>query len=201
MSTKKFEKYKSTAEAAAKLLNPLVEIVIHNLETNTIEAIYNNFSNRKIGDDSNFEVAEIDNLSAVIGPYQKTNWDGRKLKCTTAVLYDDDGKAFGTICMNMDVSQFELLGNFAENMMRLNENITAPDRRIFESNLDEQINVFVKEYTDQNKKALITLSKEDKKQIVKDLQLKGAFEQKNAADYIAKILSISRATVYNYLKD
>lgn len=200
MSTEKFEKYKNTVEAMARLMNPTVEFVIHNLKTNKIEAIYNNFSNRKVGDESNFEVAEIDNLSPVIGPYQKTNWDGRRLKCTTAVLYDDSGKAYGTICMNMDTSPFETIQNFAQDMTRLEDEIDAPDRKIFENDLHERINVFVKDYMQQHKKALITLSKDDKKDIVKALEAQGAFEQKNAADYIGKVLSISRATVYNYLK-
>ena len=201
MSTKKFDIYKNSLEAMAKLLNPMVEIVVHNLETNTIEAIYNNFSNRDVGDSSNFEVAEVDNLSPVIGPYQKTNWDGKPLKCTTAVLYDEKGKAYGTICYNMDVSFLDKMGDFAAQLMKLQEDIAAPDQRLFENNLHQRINIFVKDYTKENNKALITLAKEDKKEIIKALQNQGAFEQKNAADYIGKVLSISRATVYNYLKD
>jgi len=33
------------------------------------------------------------------------------------------------------------------------------------------------------------------------LKKEGAFETKNAASYVADVLQISRATVYNYLKE
>ncbi|WP_083852172.1 helix-turn-helix domain-containing protein [Legionella tunisiensis] len=40
-----------------------------------------------------------------------------------------------------------------------------------------------------------------KKELIEHLQQAGAFTAKHAATYIAQILNISRATVYNYLSD
>jgi predicted transcriptional regulator YheO len=44
------------------------------------------------------------------------------------------------------------------------------------------------------------LTKKDHLALVRQLHQDGAFEGKNAANYIGQILGISRATVYNYLK-
>lgn len=44
--------YFSVAQAINILLHPYGEIVIHDLKTGQIAAIYNNFSKRKVGDES-----------------------------------------------------------------------------------------------------------------------------------------------------
>ncbi len=46
------QNYLSIAEAITRLLHPYAEVVIHNLKTNKIIALYNSFSNRKTGDSS-----------------------------------------------------------------------------------------------------------------------------------------------------
>jgi len=46
-----------------------------------------------------------------------------------------------------------------------------------------------------------TLGNKQKKAMVKHLYDNGAFLEKNAADYIAKILNMGRVTVFNYLRE
>jgi predicted transcriptional regulator YheO len=45
------------------------------------------------------------------------------------------------------------------------------------------------------------LNKEKKKALVVALHREGAFTAKNAANYVADVLDLSRATIYNYLKE
>ncbi|WP_371923148.1 helix-turn-helix domain-containing protein [Legionella sp. 27cVA30] len=44
-----------------------------------------------------------------------------------------------------------------------------------------------------------TLNRKEKKALVIHLHRVGAFSGKNSAQYIAEILNVSRATIYNYL--
>jgi predicted transcriptional regulator YheO len=45
-----------------------------------------------------------------------------------------------------------------------------------------------------------SLSREDKKALVRQLQRDGYFDSRDAAQTIADLLGVSRATVYNYAK-
>jgi predicted transcriptional regulator YheO len=55
-------------------------------------------------------------------------------------------------------------------------------------------------YCHEHQVSIEALSRECKKEIINSLAEDGAFEGKNAANYIGRVLGISRATVYNYLK-
>jgi predicted transcriptional regulator YheO len=47
---------------------------------------------------------------------------------------------------------------------------------------------------------LDALTREQKRQLIEALSAEGAFKGKSAANYIAAVLRIGRATVYKYLK-
>lgn len=192
------------AEMFAKLLHPFAEVVIHDLETDTIEAIYNPFSKREIGDDSyldrwDFTVDPNDN---VIGPYEKMNFDGRHLKSISLVLRDDSHKAIGFLCVNMDISVFETYRDTLQVFLSNNDrSITEVKQGLFKDDLYEQMNMFIRNYCLNKSIGLEAMTRDDKKHLIVSLHDKGAFKGKNATNYVARILGISRASVYNYLKE
>ena len=104
----KFKEYRPVAEAFAKLLHPFAEVVIHDLAKDCIVAIYNPISKREVGDPSYFDGLDFgaDPDENVIGPSEKLNYDGRRLKSISIVLRNDKGKAVGSICVNMDIFRF-----------------------------------------------------------------------------------------------
>ena len=59
------------AEAFARLLHPFAEVVIHDLSKDRIEAIYNPFSRREVGDSSYLDRWDftVDPQVNIIGPY------------------------------------------------------------------------------------------------------------------------------------
>jgi len=102
------ELYFPVAQAIELLLHPHGEVVIHNLKTGKIAAIYNNFSKRKVGDESLIEeLADYTKLPDVFPVCVKTNWDGRKMKSSTATLRDKNKKPIGLLCINLDISRWE----------------------------------------------------------------------------------------------
>lgn len=187
--------YKPVAEAISLLLFPHAEVVIHNLKTGKIFAIFNNVSKRKVGDDSLIDDFETD--KDVIPVYFKVNWDGRKMKCVTAILREK-GVPVGLLCVNLDISKWEEMHAFIlEQIMPAAEKPSF----LFKSDWRENINAYVSNYLKEHALRLESLDKGEKKKLILTLQKEGAFESKNAAAYIADVLQISRATVYNYLKD
>ena len=191
--------YQSVGEAISLLLFPHAEVVIHDLRTGSIGAIFNNLSKRVIGDESLLD--ELNQLSAsrdVFPPYFKTNWDGRKMKSVTAVLKNPVGQPIGLLCINLDISKWEEMHHFILDMIK--PTTEMPDF-LFKNDWREKINIYVSTYLKQHALRLESLDKAEKRKLLLALQKEGAFDTKNAASYIADVLQISRATVYNYLRE
>lgn len=197
---KELRRFAPTAEAVAMLFYPHVEVVLHNLRTGLIEAVYNSFSKRKIGDESLLEgLDNIADLPNIIPPYVKTNWDGRHLKSISSVLRDRSNSPIGLMCMNVDLSQWDEMARFAAQFMQVASTDPIPDF-LFKDDWREKINHFVTDFLQKERMSLKTLSKSKRRELVVLLYHKGAFQAKNAAAYIADVLDLSRATIYNYLR-
>lgn len=192
--------YFSVAQAINILLHPYGEIVIHDLKTRQVAAIYNNFSKRKVGDESLIEDLEnYEELPDVFPVYSKMNWDGRKMKSSTATLRDKKGKPIGLLCINLDISKWDEVHHFLGEWLGSAGNQNQPEV-LFKDDWKEKINAYVSEFLKREEVSLKALSKEKKRELIKALHREGAFKAKNAASYVADVLDLSRATIYNYLR-
>lgn len=191
--------YFPVAEAITLLLHPYAEVVLHDLRTGLIAGIYNNFSKRKIGDESLLEeIAGYRKFPNVFPAYLKTNWDGRKIKSISATLRDQKGKVIGLLCINLDLTKWEELHQFLEGWINY---ATYPQPSVlFKDDWREKINSYVSDYLTKAGATLKSLGKDKKKALIIALHQEGAFKAKNAASYVADVLNLSRATIYNYLK-
>lgn len=191
-------RYTAIAESIERLFHPYAEVVLHDIEQNKIAAIYNPISQREVGGDSLLTKEELNFKSDSIGPYAKRNWDGRKLKSISTVIRDDQQRAVGLLSINFDISQF---AGMSERLTSFIEIIADEhhDTLLFEDDWQEKINKYVTAYLAERQLTIETLKREGKKQLVEHLYHQGAFSVKHAAQYIASIIGVSRATVYNYL--
>jgi len=189
------------AEAIARLLHPLAEVVIHDLETDQIQAIYNPLSRRKIGDSSYLDRVDFDVSENIIGPYAKTNWDGRPMKSISIIIRNQSGEPDGFLCINVDTSAFESAQNLLQSFLGNDVVIEEEAQRLFKDDLYERINLYVQSCCREKQVSIEALSKDEKQEIVNALVADGAFEGRNAASYIGRVLGVSRSTVYNYLKN
>ncbi len=193
------EPYKPIAEAVSLLLFPHAEVVIHDFKTKCVGAIFNNLSKRKIGDESLLdEMEKLSDSQEVFPPYFKINWDGRKMKSVSAVLRNRSGKPIGLLCINLDISKWEQMHELLLGLIE--SKVQQPDF-LFKNDWRERINVYVTTYLKNLGLCLESLDRAEKQRLLLELKKEGAFETKNAASYVADVLQISRATVYNYLKE
>ena len=197
---KDFQNYFPLAQAISILLHPYGEVVVHDLRTGCIVGIFNNLSKRKVGDESLLEeIKGLSQLPDVFPLYFKTNWDGRKMKSVSVTLRDHQGKPMGMLCINVDLTKWEELHRFALDFIQGWGGMEQP-AVLFKNDWREKINVFVNEYLKKERATLKTLSKEKTQKLVIELHREGAFGAKNAASYVADVMGISRATIYNYLR-
>ncbi|WON76975.1 transcriptional regulator [Serratia sp. UGAL515B_01] len=193
-------RYHAIADAIALLFAPYAEIAIHDLTSQTLVYIANNRSQRELGEDSNLSDLQDDYDLQVIGPYLKRNWDGSQLRSISAVLRDDQGDPIGLMCINLDISVLENAKAALDLFLAGNVLQSQPDV-LFHDDWQERINSFIHPWLQQRQLTLSTLNGTSRRALVEALYQEGAFKGKNAAGYVAKVLGIGRATVYNYLKN
>jgi predicted transcriptional regulator YheO len=192
------EPYFAIADGLAALLGPFVEAVVHDLKTDCVAHIANPFSPREPGDPSDMKEISFAPDERVIGPYSKINWDGRRLKSISMVLRDPAGTPIGMFCVNADVTEFEAARRTLQALLGGNDTGATVDST-FLADWHEKINSFVAAWTAERATTLDRLDRAGRRTLIVALNAIGAFEGRRAPAYVAKMLGISRATVYNEL--
>ncbi|MBV8047062.1 MAG: PAS domain-containing protein [Paludibacterium sp.] len=193
-------RHQATADAIATLLYPYAEVVLHDMASHTVAYIANNFSKRSVGDDSGLDELPAKLETDIIGPYEKLNWDGRRLRSISVALRDEAGRIEGLMCINMDISVFES-ARAALNLFLSGDRVVAQPDVLFQDDWQERINQFIHRWLRTRQLSLSILQREHKRELVEALQQEGAFRGRNAANYAANVLGMGRATIYKYLKE
>lgn len=198
---KHWKQYEPFIKAIVELFHPFVEAAVHDLNEGRLVAIFHNISQRKVGEPSPLHELKVktDQFPDYFFSYYKKNWDGRPLKCTSITIRNEKGKAIGLICFNVDTNFAQEAQKLLEVFLKTKEEAENPVE-IFGSQCEEQATSLIQQYLGQKNLSLNHLNKKQKQQLVQHLYHKGIFNFKNAAPFIAQYLNISRATVYNYIK-
>lgn len=195
------DNYRTIADAIATLFFPHAEVVLHDLRTQKVDYIANNISKRVIGDDAALEdmlSGEVEERS--IGPYEKLNWDGQKIRSISSVLRDANGTPIAVLCINLNISLFETAKQALDLFLSSSKLVPQPDA-LFRDDWQERINTFLHSWLRQRQLGLNLLTREHKRELVEALHAEGAFKGKSAANYVANVLNMGRATVYKHLKE
>ncbi|EJM53207.1 helix-turn-helix transcriptional regulator [Pseudomonas sp. GM48] len=197
---KKLNNYKAIADGIALLYFPHAEVIIHDIETQTIVHIANNISKRKLGDDSALDQLPGDfEVVSNLGPYEKLNWNGQKIRSITSVLRNDDDEPEALLCINMNFTVLEMAREALNNFFEPSRLLPQPDA-LFRDDWQERINTFLHAWLKEHNLSLPGLTRDDKRLLVEAFYAEGAFEGRSSSDYIANVLSMGRATVYKYVK-
>lgn len=198
--THHLDRFKPVADAVALLFHPSVEVVIHEIETDTVFHIANPVSDRKPGDISLLELEshDLDKNEMVIGPYENAGKKGQRVRSVTAVLNNENNKAIGLMCINLDYSAYEPALDLLENLIRPPKAQQHPEV-LFQNDWRDQIKIEIRAFLETNGISLEKLTPKARKKMMATLDEKGLFFAKKSIEQIAAILGISRATAYNDL--
>lgn len=197
---KRLDDYVSVAQAIAKLLHPHAEVIIHDLASGKIAHIFNVFSQRRVGDSSLTDLdGEVPLDGDVSGPYRKVNFDRRQLKSVTAVLRDPEGTRIGLLCINFDTSIMSGMAEMAASFLSLENTVEKP-RALFATDFQESANSIMDDFLRIRGVTLQSLTSEEVVALIGEMDKGGVFALRNATNYVCELLSLSRATVYKYLK-
>ncbi|SHI70210.1 helix-turn-helix transcriptional regulator [Lutispora thermophila] len=135
--------------------------------------------------------------------YMKKTSDGRILKSSLMYIKDENGELIGFLCINIDVSEITVVKNILNDMFEIASQDSSVESQedSFGSTINEVLSNIVDKTLENFGKPVAFMSKEDKVSIVEALEEKGVFLIKGAVDYVAKVLCVSRYTIYNYLDE
>lgn len=192
------EPWANVGAAIALLTRPHGEVVMHDLRTGRIAAVWNAISGRKAGDESLIEEdTEFSAQSGVYGPYRKTGIRGETIKTVSALLPDADGNAIAMLCINIDVTQIEHASRYLA--MLATADLPRP-KPLFQVDWRERIQERVHAAATQCGKNVHGLSRQERTEVIAALNAEGLFETRNSVEHAARVLGVSRTTIYNHLR-
>ncbi|TQV73318.1 helix-turn-helix transcriptional regulator [Denitrobaculum tricleocarpae] len=194
--------YAAVCRLMTRLFPGQLEVVLHDLRTGKIVGIEGNLSNRAVGDESLVETesleADVDDAD-IIGPYAQTNWNGEVLRSFTAVVRDEDRRPSGLICVNMRTAAFAAAADLLAAFSAVGQKPRS--KALFAQDWREAANALIAETLSERGVTLVTARRTDKVALVAALDRAGILEMRGSPDYAAKALGMSRASIYNLLKD
>ena len=182
------------------------EIVLHSLETmeHSVIAIANgHYTNRHEGSpitdlalDMLRSIQQEDGKSHI--SYFSRNRSGEPLRSTTIVIYGEHRRAIGLLCINfyLNTPLYKLIGHLTEDAMDERPMLTET----FVDNAEELLTRVVEQIRDEVEQDIHILPSLKNKEIIKRCSSQGIFQIKSAVTSVAKILNISKNTVYLHLK-
>jgi predicted transcriptional regulator YheO len=126
--------------------------------------------------------------------------NGRILKSSTAPLRDADGHVFGALCVNINVTEMWMMSRAFQEMIG-DDTIQAPQAVTFVDDIDRVIGEVLEEETEMLGRPLTGLAKPERLQLLKALDHRGVFSLQRSVPQVAQHLGLSRATLYNDLRE
>ncbi|MET9361759.1 PAS domain-containing protein [Streptomyces sp. NPDC006632] len=207
------------AVALGRMFPGLCEVVLHDLRDprHAIRAIENNLSGRTVGDSvTELGLARIEDpgYPSVIQNYPNRFPDGRPAKSTSIGIKNAAGRYVAALCLNLDVSVLSPVALALSNLVTTDtdtgtESCTGtgtgtehsePPVETLRSRSARELRRAVDAMAAERGATPRSLGRADKKALVRRLHQDGHFDARDAAQAIADLLGVSRATVYNYAR-
>ena len=202
------ENYIPTARLIAKTFGPHCEVILHDFSRPQNSVVYtenNTVTKREVGESfTEYFVKEV-LLSRKFNHDCCANYimegkDGKKIKSSTALIRDMNGKVIGALCVNINLTYLNEVIDSLSTLIGIPESIpqyseetesVSTIREIVDDIIDRTIG-------DQD---VSSMSRDQKISIIRFLNDKEIFAIKGALDKVSERMNISKVTVYSYLDE
>jgi len=193
----------------AEMFGPECEVVLHDINAlpHSIVAIENgHVTGRTVGDvPTDLMLRTLRNVDEAqdVRLYVSSS-DGKILKSLAITLRDARGEAFAILGVNLDVSQVVQAQRVLANLTavgRLGGEAVPEAEEIFSGDIRDVVAGMITKILAEMDKTTPAMSREEKMEVVKRLEARGAFLVKRSAEQVAEALDLSRYTIFSYLKE
>ena len=128
---------------------------------------------------------------------------GRIFKSCTTLIKDGDDKIIGSVCVNVDITDFIVAQNALQSFARYeSSDISLMREEDFAfKNVDEVLRYYMDQCEQYVGKQMVLMNKEEKIQALEFLDSKGTFKITKASVLLCQAFQISKFTLYNYLEE
>ena len=201
--------YIPVAEGIARTFGEFCEVVLHDWSKpeSSVVAIFNgHVTNRE-------EKAPTTSLGlkllkqSYLGKdiflnYRNNEIPNKIIKSTSIAIRDEKGKPIGFLCINLDVTHMMLSRSTLEGIVSMGDpstNESNEDEQFFET-IPDMMEKIIQKASDKIGKPPAIMQKDEKIAFVRMLDESGLFCIKGSVQHIAKMLGLSKYTIYSYLE-
>ncbi len=199
--------YIAVVDGIAKTFGKNCEVVLHDfskMDRSIIAIVNGHVTGRSVGGplhESLLKNVLDNNIKEDKINYTGKSAEGRVLKSSTMFIKDEKEEIIGCICINFDLSELIVSKRVIDDLIQTQTVKMEQDVEESTNKVNDVLTEIVKKTLEKSGKPVAYMSKDEKVVIVKDLDYQGAFLIKGAIDYVAKVLCVSRYTIYNYLDE
>ena len=201
------ESLKIVVDGIAGTFGPRCEVVLHdlsNLDRSIVKIANGHVTGRSVGGsitDQGLKDLRKGTHDLILN-YRSVTSQGRPLKSTTIVFRDGRGKPTAAICINLDITDILAFKNQIQDMFGVAEAVQNEEQReTFEKDVGSTLGNMASKAIGGIGKQIQSLSKDERMDIVRDLDTQGFFLIKGAIKILASKLKLSKFTIYNYLDE
>jgi len=195
------------AEVLSEMFKPHLEVIVHDLRypEHSIIAIFNNHvTGRKVGEgtsDVGYKKL-MGELPDLVINYKNESPDGKPLKSSTLTIRNSENKIIGSLGLNYDLSVFKQFSDVLSMFTNTDENPEINEKEaFFYGSTKEDIQIAINNYRMSHGLTNKVLSRKDKYGVIKYLIAGGHLNKRGAVSIIGESLSVTRPTVYKYIKE
>jgi predicted transcriptional regulator YheO len=192
----------------AEMLGPDCEVVLHDVARvpHSIVAIENGcVTGRRVGDPPTDRMLRtLRNAGeAQDARLYLTSRDGKILKSLAVTLRGEDGTPYGLLGLNVDISALVQAQHALARLTAAGPGgaDAAPEGEIFAGDIRDVVAGMITGILGETGKTPAAMSRDEKMEVVKRLEERGAFLVKRSAEQVAEALDLSRYTIFSYLKE
>jgi predicted transcriptional regulator YheO len=204
------ESLKILVDGIARTFGPRCEVVLHdvrnlrNLDHSIVKIANGHVTGRTIGgsiSDRGLRDLRSGRERDLFINYASVTKDGRHLKSSTILFRSDAGKPIAALCINFDVTDIVSLNTVIQEIFAISEELEqAEPAETFAVDMFSTLNEIADRTIRKTGKVIPSMGREDKIEIVRQLEDQGFFLIKGAIKFIAARLRVSKFTIYNYLE-
>ena len=204
------ESLKTAVDGIAGTFGSRCEVVLHdlrnlrNLEHSIVKIANGHVTGRTVGG----PISDRGLKDIKSGPewdvsinYVSVTKNGRHLKSSTILFRNVKGKPIAAMCINFDVSDILYFNAAIQDIFAVSEKTEQGlPVETFEGDIVSTLNEIADKVIRKAGKAIPSMGRADKIEIVRQLDEQGFFLIKGAIKIIAAKLNVSKFTIYNYLE-
>jgi predicted transcriptional regulator YheO len=129
---------------------------------------------------------------------------GKVMRSLSVILRDERGEAYGLLGLNLDISPLVQAQHQLAELTVPPQGQAEPSAdadEIFSGDIREVVDGMIAKVIAEQGKSPTIMTRDEKMEVVKQLEARGAFLVKRSAEQVAEALDISRYTIFGYLKE